>query len=77
MKRIALALALLTTPIYAADWRDAVKIWKVEPFFGEYVVVPDDSFAFCYKSKWRWLAVREAKKLAAQHGGKVVVSSFR
>lgn len=69
-------LALMITALSAGgalanDWREGVKIWKVEPFFGAWVVVADDSFAFNYKSNWKWLAVREAKRLSAQHGGEV------
>ena len=25
------------------DWRDSVKVWKVESFFGKWIVRPDDS----------------------------------
>lgn len=56
-----------------SDWRDSVKVWKVEPFFGDWIVVSDDSMAYCYKSRWRWLAVREAKRLAAEHGGEIQI----
>lgn len=56
------------------DWRDSVKVWKVEPFFGKWIITTDNSLSFCYRSSWRWLAVREARRLAAQHGGEVVVA---
>jgi hypothetical protein len=55
------------------DWRSSVKVWKVESFFGKWVVVPDDSDAYCYIAGWRWLAVQEANRLATQYGGAVQV----
>jgi hypothetical protein len=54
------------------DWRDSVKKWRVESFFGKWIVVPDGSDVFCYISRWRWLAMREAERLAREHGGEVV-----
>jgi len=50
-------------------WRTNVKVWKVEQFFGSWIVRPDQSDQWCYRSRWRWLAVREAKRLAAENGG--------
>lgn len=69
--RVALIAALSAGNAAAAEWRDRVRVWKVEPFFGAWVVVPDDSFVFTYKSNWKWLAVREAKRLSGRHGGEV------
>jgi hypothetical protein len=71
-KAAAIALLLSTATLAAVDWRDSVKVWKVEPFFGEWVVVPDESMAYVYKG-WKWLCIREARKLAADHGGRVEI----
>lgn len=57
-----------------SDWRDSVKVWKVESFFGKWIVRADDNMAPTYESQWRWLAIRAAKQLAAEHGGEVITS---
>lgn len=68
-----LAMLLSVGCASASDWRDSVKVWKVEMFFGKWIVVADYVLAPQYKSNWKWLAIREAKRLSSKHGGKVSI----
>jgi hypothetical protein len=55
------------------NWRRSVQHWKVEQFFDEWIVRADDDFVFCYRSQWKWLAMREARRLVCEYGGELVV----